>query len=305
MPTRPAGTRRMTAVLLALASAACFGAMTVAIRAGLRDGADAMVAALATLMVAFAVVALALARASRLRGRVEVLPRRPARAGALAAPLHRSSVREVGASRTSVTVGHGAAVRARDRVRSARRAGRSVPLILGAARDRRRRGRCSRRSGTGPSHLRAARALLRARGGGALRRAGQHRPRPARARKPRDRRRGDDARRRARRARDLTRRVPTGRELAGSRLRGCSSASRTSACSRRTSTAACRSSRRSSRPSRSGASAWPRSSSAAREGVGRRVVLGARRDRRRRRGDLIAASTGGSLGSAIKRLRFS
>ena len=43
----------MTAVLLALASAATFGAMTVAIRVGLRDGGAAGAAALATLLPAF------------------------------------------------------------------------------------------------------------------------------------------------------------------------------------------------------------------------------------------------------------
>lgn len=94
----------MTAVLLALASAAAFGAMTVAIRRGLAAGGGAMRATLATLTTALAITF------------VSSLPRHDY-AGAwkfflagLLAPglsqlLFTLSVREVGASRTSVTVG--------------------------------------------------------------------------------------------------------------------------------------------------------------------------------------------------------
>lgn len=95
----------MTAVLLALASAACFGAMTVAIRIGLRGG-NAGAGALATLVPAFAVTF------------VVALPGHhwhcawPFLLAGLLSPgcsqiLFTLSVREAGASRTSVTVGAG------------------------------------------------------------------------------------------------------------------------------------------------------------------------------------------------------
>jgi len=94
----------VTAVLLALASAATFGAMTVAIRVGLRDGGAAGAAALATLLPAFG---LALAAAAV---RHDVTGAWRFWLAGLLAPgvsqlLFTSAVREVGASRTSVAAG--------------------------------------------------------------------------------------------------------------------------------------------------------------------------------------------------------
>ena len=94
----------MTPVFLALASAALFGAMTVAIRAGLGRGASAAQATLATLVVAFAVTfAGSLVRHDYTNAWKFFL------AGLLAPGLSQilftQSIREVGASRTSVTVG--------------------------------------------------------------------------------------------------------------------------------------------------------------------------------------------------------
>jgi drug/metabolite transporter (DMT)-like permease len=93
----------MTPVVLALASAAFFGAMTVSIRIGLRSGAGAATATLATLLPAV-VVAL-----------VATIPRHDAHhawaffLAGLIAPgcsqiLFTLSIREAGASRTSVAV---------------------------------------------------------------------------------------------------------------------------------------------------------------------------------------------------------
>ncbi len=94
----------MTPVLLALASASAFGAMTVTIRFALRDGGDAMRAALATLCVGLTVTV------------ISSVPRHDFAdawkfflAGLLAPGLSQLlftlSIREVGASRTSITVG--------------------------------------------------------------------------------------------------------------------------------------------------------------------------------------------------------
>ncbi len=94
----------MTVVLLSLASASAFGAMSVTIRLALRDGGDTMRATLATLCVSLTVVVVA------------SLPRHDYNdawrfflAGVLAPGLSQLlftlSIREVGASRTSVTVG--------------------------------------------------------------------------------------------------------------------------------------------------------------------------------------------------------
>ncbi len=95
----------MTAVLLALASAACFGAMTVAIRLGLRGG-NAGAGALATLIPATAVTFVAALPHHHLHGAWPFLL-----AGLLAPGcsqiLFTLSVREAGASRTSVAVGAG------------------------------------------------------------------------------------------------------------------------------------------------------------------------------------------------------
>ena len=94
----------MTAVLLALASAALFGGMTIAVRIGLRDGADAGGAALATVLPALAVALVAAAF------RHDVHHIWPFLLAGLLAPgasqvLFTLGVREIGASRTSVTVG--------------------------------------------------------------------------------------------------------------------------------------------------------------------------------------------------------
>jgi drug/metabolite transporter (DMT)-like permease len=95
----------MTAVALALASAACFGAMTVAIRLGLRGGSVGA-GALATLIPATSVTIVAALPHHRLHGAWPFLL-----AGLLAPGcsqiLFTLSVREAGASRTSVTVGAG------------------------------------------------------------------------------------------------------------------------------------------------------------------------------------------------------
>ena len=94
----------MTAVLLALAAAASFGAMTVAIRVALSSGASAARASAATLVTSFAVTLLAsLVRHDYASAWKFFL------AGFLAPGLSQvlftRSVEEVGASRTSVTVG--------------------------------------------------------------------------------------------------------------------------------------------------------------------------------------------------------
>ncbi len=94
----------MTAVLLALASAALFGGMTIAVRIGLRDGGDAGGAALATVLPALGVALVAA------MFRHDVHHVWPFFLAGLLAPgasqiLFTLGVREIGASRTSVTVG--------------------------------------------------------------------------------------------------------------------------------------------------------------------------------------------------------
>ena len=94
----------MTAVLLALASAALFGGMTIAVRVGLRDGGDAGGAALATVLPALGVALVAATF------RHDVHHVWPFFLAGLLAPgasqiLFTLGVREIGASRTSVTVG--------------------------------------------------------------------------------------------------------------------------------------------------------------------------------------------------------
>jgi drug/metabolite transporter (DMT)-like permease len=94
----------MTAVLFALASALTFGTMTVAIRVGLRDGADVLGSALATLLPAFAVALLA----SLVRhdyGDAWRFWLAGLLAPGISQLLFTLSVREVGASRTSIAVG--------------------------------------------------------------------------------------------------------------------------------------------------------------------------------------------------------
>jgi uncharacterized membrane protein len=94
----------VTAVLLAAASAALFGGMTVSVRLGLRGLDDARGAAAATVAVAFAVAAIAFAFHPSLRGAWPFVV-----AGAFAPGasqvLFTLAVKEVGASRTSVVVG--------------------------------------------------------------------------------------------------------------------------------------------------------------------------------------------------------
>jgi drug/metabolite transporter (DMT)-like permease len=96
----------MSAVALALASAALFGAMTVLVRIGLRRAPEADLAALATILpaVALSVVAAALA------GGGGVAAAWPFALAGLLAPggsqiLFTLAIRTVGASRTSVVVG--------------------------------------------------------------------------------------------------------------------------------------------------------------------------------------------------------
>jgi drug/metabolite transporter (DMT)-like permease len=95
----------MTVVLLAVASAALFGAMTVAVRVGLRDGGDAGGAALATVLPALGVALVAVAFRHD-----DVHHVWPFFLAGLLAPgasqiLFTLGIREIGASRTSVTVG--------------------------------------------------------------------------------------------------------------------------------------------------------------------------------------------------------
>ena len=94
----------MTAVLLAVASAALFGAMTIAVRIGIRGQGDAAGAALATILPALGVALVAAAF------RHDVHHVWPFFLAGLLAPgasqvLFTLGVREIGASRTSVTVG--------------------------------------------------------------------------------------------------------------------------------------------------------------------------------------------------------
>jgi drug/metabolite transporter (DMT)-like permease len=92
------------AVGLALVSAALFGAMTVAVRIGMRGGAEAGATALAAILPALAIALVAAAIRGDLRGAWPFLL-----AGLLAPGasqiLFTLAIREVGASRTSVTVG--------------------------------------------------------------------------------------------------------------------------------------------------------------------------------------------------------
>jgi drug/metabolite transporter (DMT)-like permease len=94
----------VTVVLLALASAALFGVMTVALRVGLRGG-EARAATLATLLAALAVSVVAFAAAG-----ADAHGAWPFLLAGVLAPggsqiLFTLSIREAGASRTSVVVG--------------------------------------------------------------------------------------------------------------------------------------------------------------------------------------------------------
>ncbi len=94
----------MTPVLLALASAAAFGAMTVMIRVGLRQGTGAIRGTLATLVVAFA-VALAASLVRHDYGGAWKFFLAGLLAPGLSQILFTRSIEEAGASRASVTVG--------------------------------------------------------------------------------------------------------------------------------------------------------------------------------------------------------
>ena len=96
----------MTAVALAIASAALFGAMTVFVRIGLRRAPEAGLATLATILPALAVAAVAALAA----GPEHVAGAWPFALAGLLAPggsqiLFTLAIRAVGASRTSVVVG--------------------------------------------------------------------------------------------------------------------------------------------------------------------------------------------------------
>ena len=94
----------MTAVLLALGSAALFGLMTVRIRVALASGVDAAVASLATILVALAVVLVAAAVPHDFHGAWPFLLAGLLGPG-LSQILFTLAIREIGASRTSVAVG--------------------------------------------------------------------------------------------------------------------------------------------------------------------------------------------------------
>ncbi len=94
----------MTPVLLALASAAAFGAMTVMIRIGLREQTGAIRGALATLVVAFC-VAFAASLVRHDYGGAWKFFLAGLLAPGLSQVLFTRSVEEAGPSRTSVTVG--------------------------------------------------------------------------------------------------------------------------------------------------------------------------------------------------------
>src|SRR5437868_716669 len=94
----------MTAVVLALVSAALFGAMTVAVRLGLRGLEDAQAVALATIIPALGVALVAAGVRHDVHGIWPFL------LAGLIAPggsqvLFTLAVREIGASRTSVALG--------------------------------------------------------------------------------------------------------------------------------------------------------------------------------------------------------
>jgi drug/metabolite transporter (DMT)-like permease len=100
----------MAAVLLACASAALFGAMTVALRLGLRTTPDATLATVATIVPALGVALVAAALDSARPGPLGVAQAWPFLLAGVLAPggsqiLFTLAVREAGPSRTSVAVG--------------------------------------------------------------------------------------------------------------------------------------------------------------------------------------------------------
>ena len=262
----------MDAVVLALASAALFGSMTVALRFALRVRPDAEAGALQTIAVALARHGAVRRRGRpRPRRRLAVPARRRARARRLAAPLHprrprRGALAHVGHRRDC------AALLGRNRSRAPRRAGQG-------GRDRRRDPDRHRRDPARPRARQARarevdRARLRARGDADLRRARQPRSAPLarHGRRAGARGRGDALRRRSDRRSVVARLASPAADapaFAPSSCRASASASPTSASSRGTTAAASRSSRRSSRPSRSGPSRSPRSCCAGTSSSGR------------------------------------
>ena len=240
----------MTAVLLAAASAAAFGAMTVAIRAGLRDGGDPGGAAVATLLPALAIAFFAsLVRHDYADAWRFFL------AGLLAPGISQLlftfAVREVGPSRTSVTVGAaplgalaiafvflGEPVQAPLVVGGLAVVGGGV--MLASERDR-------------PGHLRA-RGLLFAGGAALFFGIRDNIVRALHAHGSPETVAVATLLAGTLVALAYSRRAPRPRSCAALPRLASSSGRRTSSCSRRTSTAGCRSSRRSSRPSRCGGS---------------------------------------------------
>jgi drug/metabolite transporter (DMT)-like permease len=98
------------AVLLALASAALFGAMTVALRFALSRGTSAEVGAALTILPAFALAATAAAADAAANGAPDVLAAWPFALAGVIAPggsqiLFTLAIRDAGPSRTSVLVG--------------------------------------------------------------------------------------------------------------------------------------------------------------------------------------------------------
>ena len=121
----------MTAVLLAFASAALFGAMTVSVRFGLATGVDAGVAALATVVPALAVVLVAAAVRHDPAGAWPFLLTGLLGPG-LSQVLFTLAMREIGASRTSVAVGSAPLASVAIALLFLGEPAR-VPLLLGAA----------------------------------------------------------------------------------------------------------------------------------------------------------------------------
>ena len=124
----------MTAVLLALASAALFGAMTVAVRAGLA-GRDAATGAAATVLVALGVSLTAVVVEAGVRG-PDASGIWPFALAGLLAPgasqvLFTLAVRDAGASRSSVVVGTAPLVSVAIALTALREPART-PLVIGA-----------------------------------------------------------------------------------------------------------------------------------------------------------------------------
>ena len=274
------GHHLMDAVLLAATSAFLFGAMTVGLRYGLRTGVSPEVGTVFTVLTALGVIVVYAA----VRSEWDLGGAWPFLLAGLLAPgcsqvLFTFAVRDAGPSRASVAVGTAplvAVVIALVFLDEPLVAG----LAVGAALDRRRRRPARQRARTtGPrpsdrAPLRVARdsRLRYPRQPHPLARHASHRGRP-RCRRP-----GDDALRRGGHPR-LRRRAPppgTARRAAAvpagwTLLRR----SPTCACSRRSTAAGSVSSRRSSRPSRCGASALSALLLRRSELVGRRLALGA------------------------------